>query len=255
MASTYDLIIIGSGLAGLTAGLFAGRAKLKTAILESEAFGGSIINAELVENFPGFPNGVSGATLVANLMKQVMQYGVELKRTKTIGIELRNGLKWVNTIEAGYFAKAVIIAGGARSKKLGIPGEEKYKGNGVFYCAMCDGNRFSNREVAIIGGGDGGVSEGLYMTRIASKVTVIEILPNLSATPVLQEKVKANSKMEILCSTVVEAITDAGSETKCLHLKDVERGKGQILKYPVFSLSLGWILRPSTLRGQWIWII
>ena len=136
MASTYDLIIIGSGLAGLTAGLFAGRAKLETAILESEAFGGSIINAGLVENFPGFPNGVSGATLVANLMKQVMQYGVEFKRTKTIGIELRNCLKLVNTIEAGYFAKAVIIAAGLDRKSWEFLAKRNIGGM-VYFIALC----------------------------------------------------------------------------------------------------------------------
>jgi thioredoxin reductase (NADPH) len=238
MITDYDLIIIGSGPAGLTAALYAGRAMLNTLIIERETFGGRIVNAELVENFPGFPNGISGSELSSNLLSQVMQYGVELKIAEATGIELRNGIKWVNTSEDNYSTKAIILAGGAKPKKLGIPGEDKFEGKGVFYCAMCDGNRFKDQEVAMIGGGDGGITEGLYMTRIASKVTVIEILPRLSATTVLQERAQSNPKMEILCSTKVEAITDAKGDMKTLKLKNVINGKRANLKVSgVFNVT------------------
>jgi thioredoxin reductase (NADPH) len=249
MISNYDLIIIGSGPAGLTAALYAARARLNTVIFEKDAFGGSIINAELIENFPGFPNGISGSKLIANLMSQVMQYGVELKKTEVTGIELMGELKWVNTTEGNYSAKAVIIAGGARPKKLGIPGEEQFGGSAVFYCAMCDGNRFVDKEVAIVGGGDGGITEGLYMTRIASKVTVIEILPELRAARVLQEKARSNPKMETLCSTTVEKITESDGGMKNLNLRNVETGDKLNLKVSGIFIVAGLDPQTEYLKG------
>jgi len=243
MRSDYDLIIIGSGPAGLTAALYAGRARLTAAIFEKDVFGGSIINAELVENFPGFPSGISGSKLISNLVSQVMQYGVEFKRAEATGIELRGGLKWVHTAEGIYSTKALIIASGAQPRKLGIPGEEEFRGSAVFYCAVCDGHRFPNEEVAIVGGGDRGITEGLYMTRIASRVTVIEILPKLNAAMVLQERARSNPKMQILCSTRVEAIIDAGN-VKSLKLRNVVSGETSNLNVSGIFILAG--LEPDT---------
>ena len=239
----YDLIIIGGGPAGLTAALYAARAKLRVLVIEKAGFGGSIVYSDHVENFPGFPKGIPGSELTTNLMSQVMQYPVEFKHAEASGIDLRGDLKCVSTIEGDFSAKTLIMAGGAKPKRLGIPGEEEFGGNSVFYCAMCDGNRFPNLEVAIVGGGDGGITEGLYMTRIASRVTVIEILPELSATIVLQDKARANPKMEILCSTRVEAITDA-EERKNLSLKNVATGETSNLRVSGIFVVAG--LEPDT---------
>ena len=226
----YDLIIIGSGPAGLTAALYASRAGLKTVVFEENKLGGAIVDAELVENFPCFPKGLSGIELSTNLVSQVMDQGVDIKLGTVTGIDLiQDDLKRVNTTEGDFLGKALIIAGGARPKKLGIPGEDKYEGSGVSYCAYCDGNRFENKEIALIGGGDGGVSEGLYMTRIATKVTLIEIMPKLTACKVLQQRALANSKMEILRSTMVEEITYDGDLIN-LRLKSVETGKNWNIK-------------------------
>jgi thioredoxin reductase (NADPH) len=153
-------------------------------------------------------------------------------------------LKGVNTTVGNFSAKAVIIAGGARPKKLGILGEEQFTGSAVFYCAMCEGERFVNKDVAIVGGGDGGITEGLYMTRIASKVTVIEILPKLRAARVLQEKVQSNPKMEILCSTTVEAIVERDDGMKNLQLKNVETGEMSNLQVCGIFIVAG--LEPQT---------
>lgn len=241
--SDYDLIIIGSGPAGLTAGLYASRAKLNTVIIEKETLGGRITDAELVENFPGFPQGTPGSELSARMMSQVMRAGVEFMRTEVTGVELRDNLKWVNTAQGDYSAPALIIAGGCQPKKLGIPGEEELVGNGVSYCAMCDGNYFAGQPVAVIGGGDGGITEGLYMTRIASKVTVIEILPKLSAARILQERARENPKMDILCSTAVEMITTDG-DMKSLSLRNVDTGEKSVLKVSGIFVLAG--LNPET---------
>ncbi len=243
MTSDYDLIIVGSGPAGLTAALYSGRAKLSTAILEKGTLGGSIVNAESVENFPGFPKGISGSKLGANLLSQVMKYGAEFKQTEVIGIDLRDDLRWASTTEGEYSAKAVIIAGGAQPKRIGCPGEEEFAGKGVFYCVMCDGSRFANQKVAIIGGGDGGVSGALYMARIASKATVTEILPKLTATAVLQERAQANPEIEILCSTKIEKIT-ADGDLKTLCLKNMNTGERSNLEVSGIFVLIG--LSPQT---------
>lgn len=243
MNGKYDLLIIGAGPAGLTAAIYAARAKLKTAVCEKEREGGNIVNSDLVENFPGFPNGISGSQLAANLLSQVMQYGVEFIRAQVEGLEVRNDLKWVRTPEGEYAARALILASGAKPKKLGFSGEEEFAGTAVFACAMCDGNRFQGQDIAIIGGGDGGITEGLYMTRIASQVTIIEILPQLRAAGVLQERARANPKMKILCSTTVEAIREAGARKK-LCLKNVVTGEKADLQVSGLFVVAG--LEPQT---------
>lgn len=220
----YDLIIIGSGPAGLTAALYAARAGLKTVIFEEGTLGGAIVNSPLVENFPSYPNGISGADLSSNLVSQVMQYEVEFKLSSVTGIHLlKDDLKEVLTPGENYLAKVVIIAGGAKPKKLEVPGVEKYE-DLLSYCAYCDGNRFENNAVAVIGGGDTGITEALYLTRMAPKVTVIELLPRLNACRVLQQRVAENSKIEIVCSSAVEEITGEGDIVN-LRCKDVETGK------------------------------
>jgi len=172
-----------------------------------------------------------------------MQAGVELMRTEVIGVELRDELKWVNTAQGEYSAPALIVAGGCQPKKLGIPGEEALIGSGVSYCAFCDGSRFADQPVAVIGGGDGGITEGLYMTRIASKVAVIEILPSLSAAGILQERARENPKVDILCSTKVEKITVEG-DMKSLNLRNVETGERSSLRISGIFVLIG--LKPET---------
>lgn len=252
MMSDYDIVIIGSGPAGLTAALYAARAGLKTVVFEESTLGGAIIvNAEIVDNLPSCPAGISGTKLMTDFVSQVMQYGVEFKLDTVTGMDLlKDGLKRINATEGSYLAKAIIIAGGARPKRLGIPGEDKFQGEGkgISYCAYCDGNRFENKEVAMIGGGDGGITEGLYMARIASKVTVIEILPKLSGSTVLQQRVQANSKMEILCSTAVEEIT-ADGDLRILRLKNVETGESWNLKVSGIFIHVGLDPRTEYLKG------
>ena len=213
MAKDYDVVIIGSGPAGLAAALYCGRARLKTVLLEKDTLGGAIVDAELVENFPGFQEGILGVELVDNMMSQVSQYQVEFKfpvEVKRIDVE-ENSLKKVNTGGDIYVAKAVIIASGTNPKKLGVPGENEFAGQGVFNCVMCDGDALAGKNIAIVGGGDTGVTGALYMAGLGSKITIIEATLKLTATAVLQERLKAIPEVDVLCSTVVEGIKSGGN--------------------------------------------
>jgi thioredoxin reductase (NADPH) len=219
MTNEYDVVIIGSGPGGLTAGLYCGRAKLKTVILEKGNLGGAIIDASWVENWPGAENGISGADLAGNMLSQVMQYEVDMAtavEAKAIHL-LEKGLKRVVTSEVEYLAKAVIIAGGTRPKKLNMPGEEGFVNQGISYCVMCDGAPYSGKEIAILGGGDNGLTGALYMARLDCKITLIEALPELTASKVLQERLREIPKVRILCSTIAEDI-EIGEEAKVLRL-------------------------------------
>jgi thioredoxin reductase (NADPH) len=155
----WDVVIIGGGPAGLSAGLYLGRANLRTVLLEKESFGGYITNVELIENYPGFAEGVSGAQLASEMVLQATKYGLKLEQTEVTGIELFSSSKWVACADGnGYTTGIVIIAGGSRLKKLGVPGEASLAGKGVFSCALCDGGKFVDRVVVVCGGGDAGVN-------------------------------------------------------------------------------------------------
>ena len=235
MEADYDLIIVGCGPAGLAAGLYAGRGRLKVLLLGKETAGGEMRGIEQVENYPGFPDGVSGAKLGLEMMKQAMKYGLQFKLAEVEGIELQQDYKVVKAKviragEAAYLAKAVIIAGGAYPRKLGAPGENEFAGKGVSYCGVCDAPQFKERVVAVAGGGDAGLTEALYLTRIASDITVIELMPQLTASKILQERVLANPKMKICCGTKIEAIIgdDQVKELKLLNVLTSERTTLQV---------------------------
>jgi len=235
MEADYDLIIVGCGPAGLAAGLYAGRGRLKVLLLGKETAGGEMRGIEQVENYPGFPDGVSGAKLGLEMMKQAMKYGLQFKLAEVEGIELQQDYKVVKAKviragEAAYLAKAVIIAGGAYPRKLGAPGENEFAGKGVSYCGVCDAPQFKERVVAVAGGGDAGLTEALYLTRIASDITIIELMPQLTASKILQERVLANPKMKICCGTKIEAIIgdDQVKELKLLNVLTSERTTLQV---------------------------
>ena len=150
----YDVVIIGSGPAGLTAGLYTARAGLKALILENKGFGGYLVNIDMIENYPGFSEGIRGNELAHGMMKQSMSYGVEFQLAEAIGLELGGDPKVVKTIQGDYLGKVIIIAGGSHPKKLDVPGEEEFVGKGVAYCAVCEGGSFGNKVVAVAGGGE-----------------------------------------------------------------------------------------------------
>jgi thioredoxin reductase (NADPH) len=239
-----DAVIIGGGPAGLTAGLYLSRANLRTILLDKEGFGGYIKNIELVENYPGFSEGVSGAQLGAEMASQATKYGLQLKSAEVTGIELFSSSRWVTCDNGmGYTTGVIIIAGGSKLKKLGIPGEEKLEGKGVFSCALCDGGEFIDRVVAVFGGGDAGVTEALYMSKLASKVILIELLPELTATAVLQDRARNNPKLEIRCGMKAESII-GDNRVEAVELSDTITGQKETIKVDGVLVHTG--LDPNT---------
>jgi thioredoxin reductase (NADPH) len=223
--SDWDAVIIGGGPAGLTAGLYLRRGNWRTILLEKETVGGYIMNVEMIENFPGFSDGVLGSQLGMEMRKQATNYGLKIERAEAMAIEGSGSSRWVTCRDGtNYTTSAIIIAGGSVPKKMGVPGEEKFQGRGVINCAYCDGGQFFDQVLAVCGGGDAGLTEALYMANLASRVIIIEVMPELTATAVLQDRAKENPKIEIRCGVKVEAIA---GEDKVEAIELIEEGTGQ----------------------------
>jgi len=208
MAKTdYKLIILGGGPAGLTAGLYAARDRLEALLLEKGVVGGQVLVTDWIDNYPGFPDGVSGSDLIEKMAAQAARFELETKNGNVVKVELSEATKKL-TLESGeeLTCQALIICTGARPNKLGIPGEEEFTGKGVSYCATCDGPFFRDQEILVVGGGDTAVQEADFLTKFASKVTVIHRRDSLRATTVLQEKAFANERIEFIWNTNVIAI-------------------------------------------------
>ncbi|MBW2066609.1 MAG: thioredoxin-disulfide reductase [Deltaproteobacteria bacterium] len=219
-----DLIIIGGGPAGLTAGLYGARARMNLVLLERLAPGGQVMNTNWVENYPGFPDGISGFDLVDRMKSQAEKFGLEIRSEEVVGLELRPDEKVVTTPERKIKTRTVILATGATWRKLGIEGEDILTGKGVSYCATCDGPFFKDMEVAVIGGGDTALEESLFLTRFAKKIHVIHRRDELRATKLLQERAMAEEKISFVWDTVPIRIL-GDKEVEGLELKNVNTGE------------------------------
>ena len=243
MSDSYQLIIIGGGPAGLTAGLYASRARLATLLIDKGMPGGQIVNAELVENYPGFPEGISGMELASLMERQATKYGLEVAMAEVTGVDLAGGDRVVHTSEGSYRTGALVLAGGSEHSKLGVPGEEELRGRGVSYCATCDGAFFRDRTVAVVGGGDVALNDALFLTRFASKVTVIHRRDQLRATKILQERAFEQPKIEFLWDSVVRSIEGEG-QVDVLRTANVKTGQESTLEVSGVFITVG--LRPNT---------
>lgn len=207
----YDAIIVGAGPAGLSAGIQLSQAKYRVLVLEKESFGGQIMNVEWIEDFPGSAQRVAGAVLGSGMVNRAEQCGVHMELGEVVEIESYSGCKSVRCTDArAYTSSVVIVAGGLRARKLGVPGQDRFQGKGVIHCTLCDAGLYAGQAVAVCGGGHAGIIEALYLANHASKVHVIEAQPGLSAPTPLQERAYANSKLEIRCGEKVVEI--AGDE-------------------------------------------
>ena len=211
MAKEYDVLIVGGGLAGLTAGIYAARYGLRTGIIEQMMGGARIINLEKIENFPGFPEGISGAELGPAAQEQAMNAGAEFIMAEASNMSKDGGYQVVHSDAGDYRAKAVIMAAGSTLRKMGIPGEDEFNGRGVSHCATCDGPMFMGETVGVVGGGDSAADEALTLTQYARKVMLFHRRAEFRAQKVLQDRLVRNPKIEIVWNALVQEII--GEET------------------------------------------
>jgi thioredoxin reductase (NADPH) len=214
----YDVIIIGAGPAGLTAGLYAGRSLLKTLLLEKMVPGGRILMSETIENYPGCSEGFSTHELMARMADQVRHVGVEIKTEEATDIDLSD--RTVTTTEGLYQAKTVIIAAGSYPRKLNVQGEDLFTGRGVSYCATCDAPFYKGKHVIIVGGGNSVAEEALYLCRFAERVTVVHRRDELRASPILQGRLKSEPKIHFKLKNIVTVIT-GDKKVSAVTLKDL----------------------------------
>ena len=244
----YDVIIIGSGPAGLAAGIYASRSRLRTLMLEREVPGGELMNINLVENYPGYQDGVNGADLGSSMMTQANKFGAELQFADVEKIIPGKNETLLKTAIGEFRTKTVIIASGSHSRKLQVQGEDELTNKGVFYCATCDGPRYAGKVVAVAGGGDSGVTEALFMSSFVSKVIIIELMPQMLATKVLQERVAANPKIEVRCGVKIEAIRGKGN-LEFLELTDLKTAQKSTLTVDGLLVRIGLIANTAFLKG------
>jgi thioredoxin reductase (NADPH) len=245
----HDLIIIGAGPAGLTAGLYNARARLDVLLLERLLPGGQVLTTDWVENYPGFPDGISGFELMERMKTQAEKFGLKIQGEEVLNLELNEKRKVVHTGKGPLEAKAVILACGATWKKLGIEGEDHLMGRGVSFCATCDGPFYRDQEVAVIGGGDTAVEEAIFLTRFVSKVHLVHRRDQLRATKLLQERVMAQEKIEFLWDTVpVKIIGEAGVDG--IELKNVKTGSVTRLNVKGVFVFIGTLPNTELVKGQ-----
>lgn len=245
----FDVIIVGGGPAGLTAGTYTSRARLKSLLIEKALPGGQVTTIEWIENYPGFDEGISGIELSQRMERQARRFGLEIIQGTVSGISLQGKIKNI-FLEEGqeYKTKALILATGANPKPLMVEGEEKYRGRGVSYCATCDGAFFRDKKIAVIGGGDSAVQEAIFLTRFAEVVYIVHRRDELRAIKILQEQAFANPKIKFIWNSVVEKI--GGEETvNALFLKNVKTGEKPVLNVEGVFIYVGYAPNTEFLKG------
>ena len=234
----YDLVIVGAGPAGLTAALYAGRARVKTALLERGVPGGQLLNTEAIEDYPGFDH-ITGPELAQRMADQAAKFGVDIETANVTAIRRHGDKRVVETDNGEFIADYVILTAGGEPKKLGIPGETEFQGRGVSQCAVCDGAFFKEEEVAVIGGGDAALEEGVFLTRYASKVYIIHRREQFRAQAILLEAARKNPKVEIITNTVVTEIKGEDGQVQGITLKNVQTGATRPLEVTGVFVFIG----------------
>lgn len=221
--SEYDLVIIGAGPAGLTAGLYAARARMNVLLIEKAVPGGQVLITDWIENYPGFPEGISGFDLAEKIKEQALAMGLDIETAEVQGLDLSGKIKEVILKEKRIKTKSLIIASGASPRKPGV-GEDKFTGKGVSYCATCDGPFFRDKVVVAVGGGDTAIQESIFLTRFAKKVYIVHRRDELRATKILQERAFSNDKIEFLWDSVVTGM-DGFFGVEKVNVKNLKTGE------------------------------
>jgi len=238
MSEIRNVVIIGSGCSGHTAALYAARANLKPLLIEGHEPGGQLSLTTLVENFPGFPEGIMGPQLVENMRKQAERFGAEYRTGHLTSVDLSQRPFLLHIGKHQIHTKSLIIASGASARWLGLPNEQKLIGHGVSSCATCDGFFFSGKEIVVVGGGDSAMEEAIFLTRFATKVTLIHRRDSFRASKIMLDRAQHNPKIQLLPDTVVEDVYDPiKQEVTGLKLRNVKTGK--IWDFPTSALFLG----------------
>ncbi len=240
MPDDYDIIVVGAGLAGLTAGMYASRHGLKAAIMERMMPGNQIINVDRIEDFPGFPQGISGAELGPIVQEQAMSAGAEFLLEEATSVSRSGGDLTVSTPDGSYQARAVIIAAGSSLRKLGIPGEEELHDMGVSNCASCDGPMFQDQVVGVVGGGDSAADEALTLTQFASKVLLFHRHDTLNAQKVLQDRLLSDPKVSIEWDTTVEQVL-GDDQVSGVRVQRAASGASEQWTFQAYLYTWGWI--------------
>jgi thioredoxin reductase (NADPH) len=245
----YDIIIVGAGPAGLTAGLYAGRARLKTLLLEKLIHGGQVMTTDLVENYPGFPEGISGFELSDRMRQQAERFGLEFRSGEVLDLEPGPDYQLLRLEGQELKAGAAIISSGVRYRTLGVPGEEALTGKGVSYCATCDGALYRGETIAVVGGGDTALTDTLFLCRFAEKIHLIHRRHAFRGEKILQEQVMAQEKVEIHWDSVVHEIRGQQA-VEGLALKNVKTG--EVSPLPVAGVFIFVGITPNTawLKGR-----
>ena len=247
----HDTVILGSGCAGLTAAIYAARANLKPIVLEGHEPGGQLSITTLVENFPGWPEGIQGPQLIENMKQQAARFGAEFRMAHLVNVDLSKRPFALNLGKETLHTRTLVIASGASARWLGLPSEQALIGHGVSSCATCDGFFFSGKEIAVIGGGDSAMEEAIFLTRFASKVTLIHRREQFRASKIMLERTLAHEKIRILTNTTVDEVLDVSKkEVTGLKLRNVVTGETSLLPVSAMFLGIGHEPNAKMFAGQ-----
>jgi thioredoxin reductase (NADPH) len=246
-----DVVVIGSGCAGHTAALYSARANLKPLVLEGHQPGGQLSLTTLVENFPGFPDGIQGPELIENMRKQAARFGAEYRMGHVVKADLSKRPFELSLGKETIYTRTLIIASGASARWLGLPNEQALIGRGVSSCATCDGFFFSGKEIAVIGGGDSAMEEATFLTRFASKVTLIHRRNEFRASKIMLDRARSNSKIAFMTDTVVDDVLNVSKqEVTSLRLRNMKSGESWDFPTSAMFLGIGHIPNAKIFEGQ-----
>ena len=246
--TSYDVVIIGGGGARLTAAIYTSRANLKTLLFEKLTPGGQIALTDMVENYPGFPDGVTGTEISMRMEEQAKRYGTEVQYEEILSISKLNGEFTIKTSKANFTAKSIILASGASFRTLGVPGEKELTGRGVSYCATCDGAFFKNKEIIVVGGGDSALQEGIFLTRFVSQLSVVHRRNKLRASPILQDRAQENAKIRFVWDTAVNQI-EGEKKVEAVKLKNLKTNQETYFKTDGVFIFIGHNPATQFLKG------